>query len=96
VIVAVIMDASDIEDMLFGLDDSQDALEDISSDLSDEDMLGDAENEQETLWDLDNDAVLTPATSDCEMDDGDAKEVEEQLLEEEEPPKHPLPAIRDR
>jgi hypothetical protein len=87
------MDAEDVEDMLFGLDASQDDLEEAASDISDEDMLDGAEADEETLWDLENDAVLTPATSDCRMECGN---MDDQCPGEKETSHPVVRTIRDR
>jgi hypothetical protein len=90
------MDAEDIEDMLFGLDASQDDLDGAASDISDEYMLDDAEGDEETLWDLENDAVLTPATSDCQMECDDVRNMDDRRLEERKPTQIDVRTLRDR
>jgi hypothetical protein len=57
------MDASDFEDMLFGITDTQDFAEDALLDDSDEDILFPDIEDEPNLWHLPNDQLLTPPAS---------------------------------
>jgi hypothetical protein len=57
------MDASDFEDMLFGIADTQDVQEDALLEDSDEDILFLDIEDEPILWDLPNDQLPTPPTS---------------------------------
>ena len=57
------MDASDFEDMLFGIADTQDLSNDTLRDESDEDILFPDIEDEPILWDLPNDQLLTPPAS---------------------------------
>jgi len=58
------MDDEGFEDMLFGLDASQSNLEEATTDISDDDMLGCLDDDEELLWGLQDDSMLIPATHD--------------------------------
>jgi hypothetical protein len=57
------MDASDFEDMLFGIADTQDVLDEALLEYSDEDILFPDVEDEPILWDLPNDQLPTPPTS---------------------------------
>jgi hypothetical protein len=56
------MDTDGIEDMLFGIDSSQDDFEGLSDSSVDE-MLDDADDDEPSLWDMDDSPLLTPTTT---------------------------------
>jgi hypothetical protein len=62
------MDVDDIEDMLFGLDASQDCIDDATDDSEDE-ILGAVHDEELTLWDAGSSPILMAASTDREVEE---------------------------
>jgi hypothetical protein len=57
-----IMDADDIEEMLFGRDALQDLLEDATDDMLEDQLLDDSDDD-EPLWELDDSPMLMTANN---------------------------------
>jgi hypothetical protein len=86
------MNADDIEDMLFGLDASQDYPDDATDDSEDE-MLGAVDDEELTLWDVENSPLLMPATTDHEVEEHISLDIRETRMRQKADSVRPL---RDR
>jgi hypothetical protein len=62
-------DGMHLEDMLFGLDAPGSDHEEAASDNTDDEMLEDADDEDPNLWDLDDEPLLMPGTTDHEVEE---------------------------
>jgi hypothetical protein len=92
------MDASDFEDMLFGIADTQDLPDNILLEDSDEDILFPDIEDEPILWDLPNDQLLTPSTSSPgpgEVDIVDSTKHHHMQIQQQ-PTNHIRKPVRDR
>jgi hypothetical protein len=90
------MDADDVEDLLFGPEDSQEYLGDAISDISDDDMLDFQEDDEATLWDLEDIPVSTPATVYDPVEYEDVQDTARQPSHQEDSSQAVVRTARDR
>jgi hypothetical protein len=87
------MDADDAEDLLFGPEDSQEYLGDATSDIPDDDMLDFREDDEATLWDLEDNP---PATVYDPVEYDNVQDVERQSPDREDSSQGVVRTARDR
>jgi hypothetical protein len=90
------MDTNDIEEMLFARDVSHEFLEDAASDVSEDEMLDGADDEELILWGLEDSPMLMAVHTDHKVESHiDLTTIG--LRSRKEPPAHSLsPPVRGR